>query len=88
MKKKVVDYSHVNRYMVLQDAGERIQKLWREYSPKLYDGSMVKARRGWFDEKLGGAKILADTHFESANAELRDPYFTFRSSKSTKTGPK
>ncbi len=63
------------RFMVLEDARGRIQKLWGGYSPKVFDGDFLKIQQEWLDKKLKGAVVLADQHFEWGKKQLKKVRF-------------
>lgn len=58
------------RYMLLVDTAGTPRYLHGGYSPKLYDGHWVEARSDWFDDRLAGATIYGDEHFNSAARRL------------------
>ena len=62
-------------YMTLVDGKCRARKVWRGYSPKIYDGQFVSSTEEWYHEKLGGAGVFADQHFAKATRTWKDPVF-------------
>lgn len=63
------------RFQVICDANRRIRKVWGGYSPKVYDGAFLEITREWFEEKLKGGVIVADTHYAYGRDNIRDPKF-------------
>ena len=59
------------RYQLLTDANGVPIKIWGGFSPKLYDGHWLSAKRNWFEKRLNGAVVLADCHYWSAQDEFK-----------------
>lgn len=55
------------RFQVLCDAKEIVQKVWGRYSPKIYDGHWIEIMAEELGLQFSGAFIIADTHYETAN---------------------
>ena len=60
------------RYMLLSDGNGIPLKVWGGYSPKAYDGHWVCFSRDWFNKHLKPTTIIADSHFWSAQDELKN----------------
>jgi hypothetical protein len=54
--------------MLFRNGKGKIEKYWREYSPKIYDRALIELERKWFDTALAGAEILVDSHFSTSKA--------------------
>lgn len=67
--------SPAQRYMVLVDAKGIIRRWWGGYTPKLYDGHFVQNRKRWFEQKLKGAGVVADQHFQWGAQNLKKVKF-------------
>ena len=59
------------RFQVVCDARGKVQRLWGGYSPKVYDGDWVDVMKEELAATLKGGHIVADTHYETANATLK-----------------
>jgi Transposase DDE domain len=53
------------------DASGRIQRIWGGYSPKVYDGARVQTHKEELARDFRGAHVIADTHYETANATMK-----------------
>ncbi len=51
------------RYMLISDANRRVRKIYGGYTPKLHDGSFLKAHKAAFASDFRGARIAGDGHF-------------------------
>jgi hypothetical protein len=53
------------------DGARRIQRLWRGYSPKLYDGEWVQVMANELAKQFRSAHIITNTHYEIANKTMK-----------------
>ena len=76
------------RYMILRDTKGRVRKVWGGYSPKLFDGHLIEARKRWWEKHCKGAVMLGDGHFTWARDNLRQVTFhaPYPTSKKNKKG--
>jgi DDE superfamily endonuclease len=58
------------RYQCLMDAELKCVGLWGGYSPKTYDGEWVDYMKNDLKHDYPGARIIADTHYETANTAM------------------
>ena len=76
MSRKDTRWSHKlnapgQRFQVVCDARGMVQRLWGGYSPKVYDGDWIDIMKEELAASFKGAHIVADTHYETANATFK-----------------
>ena len=58
-----------------------MRKVWGRYSPKAYNGFLVKVNKEWFESALAGATVAANNHFEWGTKNLKEVTFKTTISK-------
>lgn len=56
------------RFMIVIDAKCKVRYISAGYSPKVYDGHWVQARRDWLESTFENGAFLADGHFHEGEA--------------------
>ena len=78
--KKGVDFSPKlnrpgRRYLVLADGLGKVRAVFGGYSPKIFDGHALLILKRWFEEKLQGAGVIGDQHFDWGGKKLNNVKF-------------
>jgi hypothetical protein len=60
-----------NRFQMICNGVRRIQRLWRGYNPKLYNGKWVQVMANKLAKQFRGVHIIADTHYETVNKTMK-----------------
>jgi len=60
------------RFMLIRNGRRKVVGMWGGYTPKLYDGHWVQDHKKELNEKLAGATIFGDNHFQYGAKYLKN----------------